>query len=249
MTQQKIKTIFDDQKLKMTAKPIEQGARPPTFQLGTYRNNPQFTVYTNHDNGSGVTWMSAGMDMSTFNFVIELIRQLATNGPNGEVYEIENKRDIPKEKRTDPKVTKQVASKTLVGRDDDGKIWISVQDPNKPNAPKIRFYFGLNYYHSIRSKQSIDAGRISQIQATAWCDQSQLLMANLVMDNPNAAIDAANAQAGWQNKSGGNGGGNRGGNGGGGYNNNNNGGGNGGNKGGGATSGDGFGGDTFEDWD
>ena len=248
MTQQKIKTIFDDQKLKMTAKPIEQGARPPTFQLGTYRNNPQFTVYTNHDNGSGVTWMSAGMDMSTFNFVIELIRQLATNGPNGEVYEIENKRDIPKEKRTDPKVTKQVASKTLVGRDDDGKIWISVQDPNKPNAPKIRFYFGLNYYHSIRSKQSIDAGRISQIQATAWCDQSQLLMANLVMDNPNAAIDAANAQAGWQNKSGGNGGGNRGGNGGGGYNNNN-GGGNGGNKGGGATSGDGFGGDTFEDWD
>lgn len=247
MTQQKIKTIFDDQKLKMTAKPIEQGARPPTFQLGTYRNNPQFTVYTNHDNGSGVTWMSAGMDMSTFNFVIELIRQLATNGPNGEVYEIENKRDIPKEKRSDPKVTKQVASKTLVGRDDDGKIWISVQDPNKPNAPKIRFYFGLNYYHSIRSKQSIDAGRISQIQAIAWCDQSQLLMANLVMDNPNAAIDAANAQAGWQNKGGGNGGGgNRGGNGGGGYNNNNNGG---GNKGGGATSGDGFGGDTFEDWD
>ena len=53
MTTPKIKTIFDDQKLKLTAKPIEQGARPPTFQVSTYRNNPQFTVYTNHDNGSG----------------------------------------------------------------------------------------------------------------------------------------------------------------------------------------------------
>lgn len=243
--QQKIKTIFDDQKMKMTAKPIESGARPPTFQLSTYRNNPQFTVYTNHDNGSGVTWMSAGMDMGTFNFVLQLIKNLATNGPNGEVYEIENKRDIPKEKRTDPKVTKQVASKTLIGRDEDGKMWISIQDPNKPNAPKIRFYFGLNYYHSIRSKHSIDAATISQMQAIAWAEQSLLLMAQLVMDNPNAAIDAAAAQAAWQGKGGGggNGGGNRGGNGGGGYNN-------GGNKpAAAASSGDGFGGDGFSDWD
>ena len=60
MTTPKVKTIFDDQKLKLTAKPIEQGARPPTFQVSTYRNNPQFTVYTNHDNGSGVTWISDG---------------------------------------------------------------------------------------------------------------------------------------------------------------------------------------------
>lgn len=246
MTQQKIKTIFDDQKLKLTAKPIESGARPPTFQLGTYRNNPQFTVYTNHDNGSGVTWISAGMDLNTFNFVLQLIENLATHGPNGETFEIENKRDIPKEKRTDPKVTKQVASKTLIGRDDDGKIWVSIQDPNKPNAPKIRFYFGLNYYHSIRSKNSIDAATISQIQAIAWVKQSRHLMNNLVMDNPNAAIDAANAQSSWQNKGGNGGGYNKGGNGNGGSYGNK-----GGNRGGAsANSGDGFGGDSFEeDWD
>ena len=45
MSQQKVKTILDDQKFKLTAKPIESGARPPTLQLATYFNNPQLTVF------------------------------------------------------------------------------------------------------------------------------------------------------------------------------------------------------------
>lgn len=248
MTQQKIKTIFDDVKLKMTAKPIEQGARPPTLQLGTYRNNPQFVVYPNHDNGSGVTWITAAMNMGTFSWVLQGIIYLVDNVEGEETFSIDNKKDIPKEKRTDPKITKQVVSKTMVGREADGRIWISIQDNTKPNAPKIRFYFGIDYYHSVSSKNGTFTPAVqSQIQAKAWATQMSALMYGLSLNNPNAEIDAANAQAGWQNKKGG-------GNGGGGYNKGGNGGGY--NKGGqgyankstGASSGDNFGGnDGFDD--
>ncbi len=245
MTTPKIKTIFDDQKLKLTAKPIEQGARPPTFQVSTYRNNPQFTVYTNHDNGSGVTWISAGMDAGTFWYALEAIKHLAVNGGGGDVVEIENKRDIPKEKRQDPKVKYEVVSKTMIGRDDDGKIWISVQDQKKANAPKIRFYFQVNYYHNVRWKSNLTPGQISQQYALAWVDMVSKLMGGLLLNNPNAAIDTENAQAAWRDKGGQGGGYNKGGNGGG-YNKGGN---NGGGNGGSASSGDGFGGDSFgDDW-
>ena len=238
MTTPKIKTIFDDQKLKLTAKPIEQGARPPTFQVSTYRNNPQFTVYTNHDNGSGVTWISAGMDAGTFWYVLQAIVHLATNGQNGDCVEIENKRDIPKEKRQDPKVKYEVVSKTMIGRDDDGKIWISIQDQKKANAPKIRFYFQINYYHNVRWKSNLTPGQLSQQYALGWVDMVSKLMGGLLLNNPNAAIDAENAQSSWREKSGG--GYNKGGN-----NNRNNGGNS--NGGGNGSSGDGFGGGGFQD--
>ena len=242
MTTPKIKTIFDDQKLKLTAKPIEQGARPPTFQVSTYRNNPQFTVYTNHDNGSGVTWISAGMDAGTFWYTLQAIVHLATNGTNGDCVEIENKRDIPKEKRQDPKVKYEIVSKTMIGRDDDGKIWISIQDQKKANAPKIRFYFQINYYHNVRWKSNLTPGQLSQQYALGWVDMVSKLMGGLLLNNPNAAIDAENAQSAWQSKGGNSGGGyNKGGN-----NNNRNSGGN-SNGGGNGSSGDGFGGGGFQD--
>ena len=245
MTQQtqKVKTIFDDQKTKLTAKPIESGARPPTLQTSTYRNNPQLTVFTNHDNGSGVTWINAAFDIYTWESILRDIVFLTTEAcPRGEVINWDNKKDIPKEKRTDPKVTKQVASIVQIGKDEEGRIWISVQDPNKANAPKIRFYFGTNYYHATKSKMgSVTPQHQSINAALAWVKVNHDLMMVLLSNNPNAAIDAENAQAAWKDKGG-------------------NGGGYGGNKGGGykqnsnkpaANSGDGFGGgfDDGEDWD
>lgn len=255
MTTPKVKTIFDDQKLKLTAKPIEAGARPPTFQLSTYMNNPQFTVYTNHDNGSGVTWISAGMDVTTFGTAIQILQHLADPNTAPDTYCIENKRDIPKDKRTDPKVTKQVVSKTMIGKDDDGKIWISVQDQNKPNAPKIRFYFMPNYYHNITSKNGLAPADLSRLTVRAWTAQMSDFMVQLLMNNPNAKIDQENNMAkfgggksygGGGNKSyGNNGGGNKSYGGGQKSYGNNNGGGNGGGQ-----SADGFGGDEFsDDWD
>lgn len=213
MTQaQKVKTILDDNKFKLTAKPIESGARPPTFQLGTYFNNPQLTVYPNHDNGSGCTWISAGMDVHSFAFLLQLLREMANNPNGGECqHEIENKRDIPKEKRTDPKVTKQVVSKTQIGRDADGKLWISVLDNLKPNAPKIRFYFALNYFHSVRSKPTMSPGEYSRIHCLGWVANAETYMAGILLNNPNAEADRAQIAAKFGGNSGGGGKGNYGG--------------------------------------
>ncbi len=209
MTQQsqKVKTIFDDQKTKLTAKPIESGARPPTLQTSTYRNNPQFTVFTNHDNGSGVTFINAAFDIYTWRSILQDIVFLTTEAcPRGEIIKWDNKKDIPKEKRTDPKVTKQVASVVQLGKDEEGRIWISVQDPNKANAPKIRFYFGTNYYHATSSKMGTVTPQYQSINAAlAWVKVNHDLMMVLLNNNPNAAIDAQNAQAAWKDK-GGNGG-------------------------------------------
>lgn len=202
--QQKVKTILDDNKFKLTAKPIEQGARPPTLQLGTYFNNPQLTVFTNHDNGSGVSVIGAGFDINTFGLVLAGIEYLC-GIENEDQIEIENKRDIPRDKRTDPKVTKEVVSKVQLGRDADGKIWISILDNKKPNAPKIRFYFQVNYYHTIRSKSGLTPGQFSQMQARAWVKNAHTFMSGILLDNPNAEIDRAAIAAKF-------GGGNKGGN-------------------------------------
>lgn len=210
MSQQKVKTILDDQKFKLTAKPIESGARPPTLQLATYFNNPQLTVFPNHDNGSGCTVINAGLDINTFGMVLKNLEYLIALQGEDQI-EIENKRDIPKEKRTDPKVTKQVVSKIQMGKDPDGKVWISVLDNVKPNAPKIRFYFGINFYHTIRSKSGLTPGQFSQMQAAAWVQNAHTFMAGILLNNPNAEIDRAAIAEKFGNKGGGYGG-NKGGN-------------------------------------
>ena len=246
MSQQKVKTILDDQKFKLTAKPLESGARPPSLQLGTYLNNPQITVFPNHDNGSGCSVINAGLDVNTFGMVLKSLEYLIALQGEDQI-EIENKRDIPKEKRTDPKVTKQVVSKIQMGKEADGKVWISVLDNLKPNAPKIRFYFGINYYHTIRSKSGLTPGQFSQMQAAAWVQNAHTFMSGILLDNPNAEIDRAALAEKFGNKGGGYGG-NKGGNGGG-YAKKSYGGNSGGNggSGGGAPADEGFGGNFDDD--
>lgn len=134
-------SILDERKLNLTARPLEKGAQPPTLKVGIYRNNPNITVFTNVNNGSGVTSIRAGMDAITFSTIIEIIRYLARDDTPPNQAEIENKKPIPKEQRTDPSVKLSVASKTKIGKDDDGRIWIAILDPNVQNAPRIQFYF------------------------------------------------------------------------------------------------------------
>lgn len=206
MTTEKVKTIFDDPKMKITAKPLAKGSRPPTFQCSTYLNNPQFVIYPNHDNGSGVTWISAGMDVYTFSFIMYGIVAIAKRGKPGTFIKIDNKREIPKEKRTDPSIRLQTVSTTHVQKDEEGRMFISVIDANKPNAPKIRFYFGPNYYHTYttNNEELFGTAETSCAHAISWAETNLNLMLTLLGDNPNARIDAENAKAKWANRGGNN---------------------------------------------
>lgn len=249
------KTIFDGSKLKLTAKPIEQGGRPPSLGFGTYMGNPQLSVFTGADNGSGVTFISAGYDPQTFYQLLDLIEELATNGSNGQSYVVETLTEIPKDKRTDPKQRLECKSITQVGRNDDGTIFISVQDARNSNAPKIQFIFTNNYYHRVKTiNAQTDRGLESRLRALAWVRMLRIMVGNFLLIDPNAAADKAAMAAkfnnggnkgNYGNKGGnsyGNGGGNKGYNkGGNGYNNNNGGGNSYGNKGNSnSNSGDGY---------
>lgn len=174
----RVPTVLDERKLNLTARPVEKGAKPPSLKVGLYRQNPNITVFTNVNNGSGVTSIRAGMDAGTFATLIQWILYLAHPETPPNQGEFENKKPIPKEQRSDPSVKVAVASKTKIGKDDDGRIWISILDPNTPNAPRIQFYFGDNYYHSFRLKDEskVPPGIKSQMAARGWATYMQLLV-------------------------------------------------------------------------
>lgn len=160
------KTILDEYKLRMTAKPLAAGAKPPALIVNLYRNNPQITVFTGHDNGSGITMIGAGMDPRTWFTVCELVNYYSEPTTAPGKTKIENKSQIPANQRTDPKVKLKVSSETWIGKDEDGRVWISIVHGENQQAPKIQFYFGVDYYHSIKTKEG--EGFISQISARAW---------------------------------------------------------------------------------
>jgi hypothetical protein len=205
-------TILDERKLNLTAAPVQKGAKPPSLKVGIYRNNPQFTVFPNCDNGSGVSRISAGMNLDTFGVVMKLIQHLALDTTPPETFSIANMQPIKKEDRTDPNVRQKTVSETMVGKDEDGQVWISVIDRVTSNAPKVKFYFKPDYYHSFRAKSGdLDKGMISRFHANLFAERSMALVYAVMAG---AGQDPQNAGGGQQ-------GGNKGG-----WSGNNNGGGN-----------------------
>lgn len=196
MASNRPKTILDEYKLRMSAKPLAQGAKPPSLIVNIYRNNPQLTVFTGHDNGSGITMISAGMDARTWYTVCELVNYYAdSNTPAGKT-KIENKAPIPAAQRTDPKVKLKVTSETWIGKDEDGKVWISIVHGENQQAPKIQFYFGVDYYHSIKTREG--DGFVSQISARAWVRLFSDLVSMVMHSN---GVDPQNQNTGASTKS------------------------------------------------
>lgn len=209
-------TILDERKLNLTAAPLQKGGKPPSFKIGVYRNNPQFTVFPNCENGSGIARISAGMNLDTFMDVMNLIIWLADENTPPETFSIANNQPIKKEERTDPNVRQKTVSETMVGKDDDGKVWISVIDRVNSGAPKAKFYFKPDYYHSVRSKgDTANDGFISRLEAKSFAERSKVLMLAVLnaagLNEQNAAAAGGNGggnKGNWSgNKGGGNGGG------------------------------------------
>lgn len=204
------KTILEDPKLRLTARPLVPGSKPPSLHLGFWNNNPQLVVYPNADpNNSNTSVISAHMDMPTLGFLEKLLRHVVTDAKPGSKFTVANKRDIPKEKRTDPKVTKEIVSETLLGKDEDGRIWIAVNSKLKSNAPKVKFFFQLPLYHDCMGNEQADLSPAlkSQLSALAWCDlmhsiSTQYLMNKNVDFTPPENKPANNSYSGGGNKGG-----------------------------------------------
>lgn len=232
------KNALDNKKLGMRA-PNATG-QYASLQWSLVNNNPRITVYTNDANDTkDYGKISANLDAPTFFSFLTILKK-AIDAPIGEKIElpiIENSNFIfPGGKRSEKPV---VVSRLIVGRDEDGTIWISVTAQGRPN---IKFPFTSPEFHSLIRKngEKISAGELSAIYASAYHSMLSSVMAHCLVSlytepPPKDGQGGGNRGGGF----------NRGGGGGGGYNRGSQGG---GNSGGGSSGGSSGGSDDgFDD--
>lgn len=239
------KNALDNKKLGMRA-PNATG-QYASLQWSLVSNNPRITVFTNDPNDTkDYGKIVAALDAPTFFAFLGAIKK-AIDTPLDAKFEqviIENSNFIfPGGKRSEKPV---VVSRLIVGRDDDGTIWVSVTAQGRPN---IKFPFTSPEFHSLIKKNGdkLEQGEVSRIYASAYHSMLSGVMAvclvNLYVEPPPKDGNQRGGGGGGFNRGGGGGGGNRGNYSGGGGN----GGGNSGGGSSGGSSGGAGGGDDFDD--
>lgn len=173
------KTLLDLSKLQLRGY-LKGSKYPPSLKVGIYQNNPQITVYSNLESAPHKGIITAGMDFQTLHLIFKLIRDIVNEDGGGEqiIYEIENKYK--------PRDSKElmVKNKTIIGKDAEGVVFISVIDSN-PEMPKVKFEFGVNYYHGLVRKGGLPPltkAEVSCRSAVAWADLFQNVVMRVAAD-------------------------------------------------------------------
>lgn len=177
------KIALDNRKLSLSAKCPSAPGKYSTLIWSLVNNNPRVTVYTNdpadatpkNDNGR----ISANMDAPNFFALLELLEQVSNaEGPTR--MKIENKNFIfPGGKRSEKPV---VVSELVVGKDDNGIIWISVLAYDK-ERPKIKFQFLPNEFHNYieRSGEPFNPANLSKLYVKGYINLMRGIMTNLLV--------------------------------------------------------------------
>jgi hypothetical protein len=142
METEKKYSIFDFEKLSLMS---TQGKAKLKF--GIYRNNPRVTVYTNEqdDAKNNYGMITAALDPIAFGSLLELLDDLANKpGANNVKYKVDSLTLVQNEESRQ-RETKLTAS-VVVGRDEEGVIWISVIADGRP---KFKFEFGNFKFHKF----------------------------------------------------------------------------------------------------
>lgn len=154
--------------LQMFAPAPNSEGRNSNLQWGHYRGNPNITVWT------GITGdkkpIQARMDLMTFRMLAQCIKDIASGKISKGKFENDtiDKREDPENK------TRSLQSVTLVGRDSEGLLWISVQEKDRP---KIVFYFKLSDWHRITiDGEPLDAKKASEHAAVIAMESVQRAM-------------------------------------------------------------------------
>lgn len=173
------KTLLDLSKLQLRGY-LKGSKYPPSLKVGIYQNNPQITVYSNLESAPHKGIITAGMDFHTLHLIFQLIRDIVNEDGGGEqiIYEIENKYK--------PRDSKElmVKNKTIIGKDAEGVVFISVIDSNS-DMPKVKFEFGVNYYHGLVRKGGLPPltkAEVSCRSAVAWADLFQNVVMRVAAD-------------------------------------------------------------------
>lgn len=175
MAQDKPSNVLDNGKLSMSAPKQPNGAYPAKLKVQTYNNNPQFTVFSGVTSAKRSGIINAGMDPVTFYTALRLIERLIDEPIPSEtlVYEIENHAGRGAEKA--------IKSKTILGKDPEGIMFISILDVDD-TMPKVRFNFNADFYHVI-SVPGMSKADISCIAAQSWVDTWRAILGPHLVDS------------------------------------------------------------------
>jgi len=131
--------------------------------------NPRITVYTNLPNDTeryGIIY--AAMNPEIFFASLQLLKNIAI-GPNGSKMKV-NCYTGARGDDGKPTGEKILLSDLLMGKDDNGIVWLSVVSGNRP---KIKFEFKISDYHNIVKSDGtpLEAGECSSLIALSTIDR------------------------------------------------------------------------------
>lgn len=177
------KIALDNRKLALSAPCPSAPGKFATLSWRLVSNNPRISVYTNdpadmtEKNGNGL--IAAAMDAPVFFALMRLMYKII-DGPNGVKEKIENKNYIfPGGKRSEKPV---VVSEIIVGKDDEGVVFISVVAYDK-SRPRIKFELLPNEFHCLyhQNGQQFTKAEASEIYARGYMQCVEGLMTHLLV--------------------------------------------------------------------
>lgn len=152
------KTAMDEYKLKLSA-PLQDGqTKAATLSVGLINNSPRINVWTNINGDKDNGRISAPMDSITFIALIGELEKII-DGENDVQVKIVNRTGKPGETF--------VVSTTVLGKDKEGRVFISVVAENRP---KIKFTFLPSEWHMLTHKDGTPytESALSVTYAKAW---------------------------------------------------------------------------------
>ncbi len=224
--QKKFKTVYINRFQMEAVVPGSRGDVPATLTWGAYRGNPRIIIRTNDPSDAENNYgkIEAAMDIGTFQFLAERIVFASLQEP-GFKEKLGNKSTYKNKQRFDQP---ELVNSTLIGKSEDGRVWISVVEDNRP-AP--RFFFGPSKFHSVtradgtplpdneaschfaRASMNALMGVMQSLAARASLGDEEGGEDNAVKTGGGAS-SGQSSQGGWQNRQGGGQGGWKGGGGG-----------------------------------
>lgn len=208
----RVKTIMDLPKLRLTGE-VQGGATArPTLSFYLTGENPRADVYTqiNGDRDNGL--IRAKLDYAALGLIFQMIEFYCHPDQASDRWSLDCKDSYAfGKKQPNPVTTAQV----VVGKDERGRIYLSVLDSINQGRAKIRFYFGTGDYFSLVNSQGqpVDEGTVSRMMAMGWVQTYRALMGQPATQQYEAEqVKKAAKAANGGNQRGGNGGGYSGGN-------------------------------------
>ncbi len=176
MEQMKKYTIWDFEKLSMSS---TQGKAKLRF--GIWNNNPRITVYTNEDSDkkNNMGMITAPMDPVVFSTFLAKLSETISSPPNTK-FSIQNY--TMKKGDGEEKLRKVHINDIYGGKDENGVIWISVVEGNRP---KFKFDFGNFPFHKFfkGDGEEMSKAELSQIAAKAAINLFSDILSNYITNN------------------------------------------------------------------